>query len=59
MLGANKKPLPVPGVPPDYLDRTGQLRGHRVYRWEAIKSDGDRWWVERFEKDTLSVRWST
>jgi 4-alpha-glucanotransferase len=47
MLGANKRPLAVSGVPPDYFSRTGQLWGHPVYRWDAIQSDGYRWWVER------------
>ncbi len=48
-LGANKKPLAVSGVPPDYFSRTGQLWGHPVYCWEALKADGYRWWVKRLE----------
>jgi 4-alpha-glucanotransferase len=46
-LGADKKPLAVSGVPPDYFSRTGQLWGHPVYRWEAMQASGYRWWIDR------------
>ncbi len=40
----------VAGVPPDYFSETGQLWGNPVYRWEKLKKDGYRWWVERFRQ---------
>lgn len=46
-LGADKKPLAVSGVPPDYFSRTGQLWGHPVYRWEVMQSTHYRWWIDR------------
>lgn len=37
----------VAGVPPDYYSKTGQLWGNPIYDWEALRSDGFRWWVAR------------
>jgi 4-alpha-glucanotransferase len=34
-------------VPPDYFSRTGQLWGNPVYNWQALKSTGYHWWVQR------------
>jgi 4-alpha-glucanotransferase len=42
------RPLLVAGVPPDYFSATGQLWGNPIYRWEAIRRDKYRWWIERF-----------
>lgn len=47
-LDADGKPLFVAGVPPDYFSPTGQRWGNPVYRWHVMKSEGYRWWVERF-----------
>jgi 4-alpha-glucanotransferase len=41
------KPTVVAGVPPDYFSPTGQLWGNPLYRWEAHKASGYRWWIER------------
>ena len=41
-------PTKVAGVPPDYFSATGQLWGNPIYRWEAIRQHGYRWWIERF-----------
>lgn len=38
----------VAGVPPDYFSPTGQRWGNPVYRWEVMRRQGYRWWVERF-----------
>jgi 4-alpha-glucanotransferase len=38
----------VAGVPPDYFSSEGQLWGNPVYDWEALRSTGYRWWVDRF-----------
>jgi len=40
-------PTVVAGVPPDYFSKTGQLWGMPVYRWEALKTENYRWWIER------------
>lgn len=37
----------VAGVPPDYFSKTGQLWGNPIYDWEAMRSDGFRWWAAR------------
>ncbi len=41
------RPTVVSGVPPDYFSETGQLWGHPVYDWEALKENGYGWWVDR------------
>jgi 4-alpha-glucanotransferase len=46
-LDAEGQPLVVAGVPPDYFSATGQLWGNPLYNWEAMRTDGYRWWVER------------
>jgi 4-alpha-glucanotransferase len=48
-LDAEKKPLGVAGVPPDYFSATGQLWGNPVYRWEALRETRYAWWVQRLE----------
>lgn len=40
-------PTVIAGVPPDYFSKTGQLWGNPLYRWEFLKNDNYRWWVER------------
>jgi 4-alpha-glucanotransferase len=40
-------PTVVAGVPPDYFSATGQLWGNPLYRWDVLRADGYRWWVER------------
>jgi 4-alpha-glucanotransferase len=37
----------VAGVPPDYFSATGQLWGNPLYRWDHIKAEAYRWWIER------------
>ncbi|MGA2112083.1 MAG: 4-alpha-glucanotransferase [Anaerolineales bacterium] len=41
------RPLVVAGVPPDYFSRTGQLWGNPLYRWDQMKDNGYRWWIQR------------
>jgi 4-alpha-glucanotransferase len=48
-LDEEKRPSFVGGVPPDYFSSTGQLWGHPVYRWDALKGSGYAWWIRRFE----------
>jgi 4-alpha-glucanotransferase len=47
-LDENLKPIAVSGVPPDYFSKTGQLWGHPLYRWDAMKRNGYMWWISRF-----------
>ena len=46
-LDGDLKPTVVAGVPPDYFSPTGQLWGNPLYRWEAHKASGYKWWLER------------
>jgi len=43
-------PSLVAGVPPDAFSATGQLWGNPVYRWDAVRAEGWRWWIERFRR---------
>ena len=38
----------VAGCPPDSFAADGQLWGNPLYRWDAMKADGYRWWIDRF-----------
>jgi 4-alpha-glucanotransferase len=40
-------PTVVAGVPPDAFSRSGQRWGNPLYRWERMRRDGYRWWLER------------
>ncbi|MFZ1947622.1 MAG: 4-alpha-glucanotransferase [bacterium] len=46
-LDADGRPVTVAGVPPDFFSKTGQLWGNPLYRWEALKQTGYRWWIDR------------
>jgi 4-alpha-glucanotransferase len=46
-LDERGNPLKVSGVPPDYFSATGQLWGNPTYRWDRLRKDGFRWWIER------------
>jgi len=48
-LNAEKRPLVVAGVPPDYFSATGQLWGTPVYRWDVLKNTQYAWWVRRIK----------
>lgn len=43
-------PTAVAGCPPDYFSEDGQLWGNPLYRWEAHKQDGYRWWLRRLQQ---------
>src|SRR3954471_14354946 len=51
-LDAELAPTVVSGVPPDAFSKTGQRWGNPLYRWEALKSRGYDWWIQR-------MRWAT
>ena len=46
-LDESGNPESVAGVPPDYFSKTGQLWGNPLYRWDVMRQDNFRWWVER------------
>ena len=51
-LKDNLDPEAVSGVPPDAYSATGQRWGNPLYDWNAMRSKGYKWWVER-------LRWAT
>ena len=40
-------PTAVAGCPPDAFSEDGQLWGNPLYRWDRLKEDGYRWWIDR------------
>jgi 4-alpha-glucanotransferase len=40
----------VAGVPPDAFSEDGQLWKSPLYDWRAMRTDGYRWWIERFRR---------
>ncbi len=53
-LDEEGNPTKIAGVPPDYFSETGQLWGNPVYRWDVMRENGYRWWIERI-RQTLAV----
>jgi 4-alpha-glucanotransferase len=47
LLDEQHRPLFAAGVPPDYFSATGQLWGNPVYDWDAVRSTGYRWCIDR------------
>jgi 4-alpha-glucanotransferase len=54
-LGADRRPIVVAGVPPDYFSKTGQLWGNPIYNWETMRSTGFEWWIERLRATFSTV----
>jgi 4-alpha-glucanotransferase len=48
-LDAMGNPTVVAGVPPDYFSPTGQRWGNPLYRWDVMRDEGYRWWIERIK----------
>lgn len=46
-LDKEKRPTLLSGCPPDAFATTGQLWGHPIYDWAALKRNNFSWWVER------------
>ncbi|MCX6285988.1 MAG: 4-alpha-glucanotransferase [Bacteroidetes bacterium] len=40
-------PIRVGGVPPDYFSETGQLWGNPLFRWDIMKNNNYKWWMDR------------
>ncbi len=49
-LDENGMPTVVAGVPPDYFSEDGQRWGNPLYRWNVMKQQKYRWWIERFRR---------
>src|SRR5271155_727093 len=47
LLDEQHRPKFVAGVPPDYFSAQGQLWGNPVYNWDAVRSTGYRWCIDR------------
>ncbi len=54
-LDAQRRPVAIAGVPPDYFSKTGQLWGNPLYDWDALKANGYDWWVERLQASFQQV----
>src|SRR5580698_6084153 len=51
-LDSELNPEVVAGVPPDFFSKDGQRWGHPLYRWDVMKQQGYKWWIDR-------MRWAT
>ena len=49
LLDEQRRPRFVGGVPPDYFSAQGQLWGNPVYNWDALRSSGFRWCINRLQ----------
>ncbi len=47
VLDEHRRPRFVAGVPPDYFSAQGQLWGNPVYNWDALRTTGYRWSIDR------------
>jgi len=46
-LDATLAPTAVAGCPPDAYSADGQLWGNPLYRWDVMKQQNYRWWLDR------------
>jgi 4-alpha-glucanotransferase len=47
LLDERRRPRFVAGVPPDYFSAEGQRWGNPVYNWDAVRSTGYQWCIDR------------
>jgi len=50
-LNESGKMTGVAGVPPDYFNADGQLWGMPVFRWDELKKQEYKWWIDRIRKN--------
>ena len=55
LMGPDRKPTVVAGVPPDYFSATGQLWGNPLYNWDKMAETGYHWWVGRLKRNLFQV----
>ena len=46
---ADRRPVKVAGVPPDYFSADGQLWGNPLYDWKALRRRKYDWWLSRLK----------
>lgn len=46
-LDENGWPIEVAGCPPDGFSADGQLWGNPLFRWDRMREEGYRWWLDR------------
>jgi 4-alpha-glucanotransferase len=54
-LGADGRPDPVTGVPPDYFSPLGQRWGNPTYAWPRHADTGFAWWIARLRRELALV----
>jgi 4-alpha-glucanotransferase len=54
-LGADGRPDPVTGVPPDYFSPLGQRWGNPTYAWDRHAATGFAWWISRVRRELALV----
>ncbi|HUE14780.1 MAG TPA: 4-alpha-glucanotransferase [Planctomycetaceae bacterium] len=52
LLDPDGRPTFLAGVPPDYFSADGQLWGNPLYNWDALRSAGYGWWIDRIRSVT-------
>jgi 4-alpha-glucanotransferase len=55
LLGADRKPTVVAGVPPDYFAADGQHWGNPIYDWKRMEETGFAWWCARVLRQLKQV----
>jgi len=50
-LDEEGKLVGVAGTPPDAFSDTGQLWGMPVFKWDVLKENNYKWWIERFRRN--------
>jgi 4-alpha-glucanotransferase len=55
LLDADRKPLVVAGVPPDYFSADGQHWGNPIYDWGRMEATGYSWWIARMKRQLCQV----
>ena len=55
LLGPDRKPTVVAGVPPDYFAVNGQHWGNPIYDWGRMEATKFAWWAARVARDLRRV----
>lgn len=50
-VDADGKITGIAGVPPDAFSEEGQLWGMPVFNWNALRSQGYQWWIDRLARN--------
>jgi 4-alpha-glucanotransferase len=55
LLDAQRRPVVVAGVPPDYFAADGQHWGNPIYDWKRMARNGYAWWMARIQRQLKQV----